>query len=119
MNEFAIPILVDAKVEYTKQLISILKPFIYDGIKSIFEEAKNICTTNKEPGNILLRFQHLLSDIPKWNNEIISKEVERIVTDSGCDWLEDLITAVFVSHTKILTAIQVNKKKKENKSTNT
>ena len=73
MNEFAIPILVDAKVEYTKQLISILKPFVYDGIKSIYEEAIRICSINKEKGNVLLRFQHLLSDIPKWNNEILTK----------------------------------------------
>ena len=59
-------------------------------------------------------FQDLLSQIPKWNQEIIDTEVNRIITDSGCDWLDDLITAVFVSHTKILTSIQVGKRKKKN-----
>ena len=27
---------------------------------------------------------------------------------SSCDWLDDLITAVFISHTKILTSIGTN-----------
>ena len=45
------------------------------------------------------------------NQEIIDKEVNRIVTDSQCDWLDDLITAVFISHTKILASLGNNSKK--------
>ena len=37
-------------------------------------------------------------------------EYVRIKTISKCDWLDDLVTAVFLSHTKILTAIKSNKK---------
>ena len=112
MNDNLVPILVDAKTEYTNQLTSILRPFLYDGIKSIYEDCKNFCKTN-ENNNVLFIFQETLSKIPKWNQEIIDKEVTRIITDSGCDWLEDLITAVFVSHTKILTSIQSSKKRKK------
>ena len=32
-----ITVLVDAKTEYTKQLSNILVPFIYEGIKSIYD----------------------------------------------------------------------------------
>ena len=51
----------------------------------------------------------MLSKIPNWNQEIITAETERIVSCSKCDFLDDLITAVFISHTKILTSIGPNK----------
>ena len=57
-----------------------------------------------------MRFQEQLALIPKWNQEIINEEYERIVEDSKCDWLDELITAIFLSHTKILTAIKTNNK---------
>ena len=33
----------------------------------------------------------------------------RIVSNSSCDYIDDLITAVFISHTKILTSIGPNR----------
>lgn len=111
-NSASFPMLVDAKTEYTKQLTSILKPFLYDGIKSIYDDCKVHCTETNNI-NILLLFQENLSKIPKWNQDIIDTEVKRIIHDSECDWLDDLVTAVFVSHTKILTSIQVRHRKKK------
>ena len=35
------------------------------------------------------------------------------MSGSGCDWLDELVTAVFLSHTKILTAIKKNGKKQK------
>ena len=105
-----ITVLVDAKMEYTKQLTNILVPYIFEGIKSIYETSKGVCNMNKDV-NILMRFQEQLSQIPKWNQEIIDEEYNRIVENSGCDWLDELVTAVFLSHTKILTSIKSNKKK--------
>ena len=104
-----ITVLVDAKMEYTKQLTNIIVPHIFDGIKSIYETSKSVCNLNKD-GNVLMRFQEQLSQIPKWNQEIIDEEYNRIVENSGCDWLDELVTAVFLSHTKILTSIKSNKK---------
>ena len=43
-----------------------------------------------------------------WNNEIIEEETSRIVKVSKCDWLDDLVTAVFISHTRILMSIGPN-----------
>ncbi len=43
MEEGSITVLVDAKEEYTKQLISVFKPSIYQGIRSIYADAKDIC----------------------------------------------------------------------------
>jgi len=106
-------VLVDAKTEYTKQLVNMLKSNIYNGIKSIFDDSKNYCNEKSEPQNILKHFQVLLSYIPKWNQEIIEEETNRIIQNTNCDWLEDLITAVFVSHTRILTSINTGKHKKK------
>ena len=112
MEEHNFTVLVDAKVEYTNQLITILKPTIYQGIKSIYEDSKSHCQENDNINNTLVHFQLLLSLIPKWNQEIINEETKRIMSESGCDWLDDLITAVFVSHTRILTTINNSKQKK-------
>ena len=105
-------VLVDAKTEYTKQLVTILTNSIYKGIYSMYIETKEYCINNNENDKVLINFQYSLSQIPKWNQELINNETERIVNETGCDWLDDLVTAVFVSHTRILTSINNNKNKK-------
>ena len=113
MADTNIAVLVDAKNEYTTQLINLVKPSIYQGIMSIYEEAKDICDQDNNPNNILITFQEQLTQIPKWSTELIQKQYKSLVDDSQCDWIEDLITAVFISHTKVLTI--GHKKKKNNK----
>lgn len=106
-----IDVLVDAKNEYTKQLISILTEPFLNGLISIYDEAKIVC--NEGGYTELQQFQILLSNIPKWTQETLEMECERIVEESHCEWLEDLLTAIFVSHTKILTTIRTNNKNRK------
>ena len=63
MDEGNLAILVDAKTEYTKQLVNIIRPNIFKGIKSIYNNAKE----NDINNDILYKFQIDLSEIPKWN----------------------------------------------------
>jgi hypothetical protein len=105
-------VLADAKKEYTQQLVGVLTPEIYIGIKSIYDAAFSHCKKVKDK-NILKKFQILLSSVPQWNQSKVNDEYLRIVKKSDCDFIEDLITAVFVSHTKVLSSIQI---KKNNKS---
>ena len=107
MEELNTPIFAQAKVEYTAQLIDILYPHIFDGVKSIYNESKLLYQNKKTP--VLLIFRELLERVPIWNSEIINSECSRIVNNSKCDYVDDLITAVFISHTKILTSIGPNK----------
>ena len=102
-----IPVFAQAKIEYTKQLVDVLYPHMYDGIKSIYDESKTIFS-KRTTVPILLIFRELLEKVPMWNNEIIDSECARIIEVSSCDWFDDLITAVFVSHTKILTSTSIN-----------
>ena len=110
MEEFDTRILVDAKEEYSKELIRVLKRYMLEGIESLYSQACELCHKNRS--KTIVTFQDLLEQIPKWNQELIEKETNRIIENSKCEFFEDLITAVFVSHTKILAAIRTNKKNK-------
>ncbi len=99
--------LLEVKQEYTKQLSNLLVPVIYEGLISIYNEAKR---TNNESS--MKVFQILLSRIPNWNQNIVEGEYQRILQKTQCDWLNDLITAVFISHAKILSSIKRTNKNK-------
>ena len=108
MTESYLHILVEAKNEYTGQLASILTSPMYEGIASIYEHAKK----SSKGDNLLIQFQELLSRIPNWNTETLEREFQRIMLFSRCDWISDLITAVFVSHTKVLSSIHLGNKQR-------
>lgn len=99
-------VLIDAKKEYTSQLKKILSINMYEGFLTIYKDAKEIELKNGRTKTILKKFQELLSLIPKWSVQVLSKECERIKLKSGCDWLDLLITAVFVTHSKVLISIK-------------
>ncbi len=114
MEEISINILVEAKTEYTKQLTNTLVPYLYEGIESIYDDSSELANTeNNEEISTLRMFQNLLKRVPKWNQDLIDREIQRILDRSQCVWLPDLIAAVFVSNTKILTAVRVVSSKKK------
>ena len=109
----SISVLVEAKKEYTNQLQQILTPRLYEGFKSIYEDIINLLSEEviekqMQNASIIKTFQKSLKDIPVWNNEMIKNEYSRIEKASNCDYLENLIEAVFISNTKILTSVQIN-----------
>jgi hypothetical protein len=114
-----INILVEAKKEYTNQLQKILTPRLYEGFKSIYEDIINILSKeleeNKTQGSSLIKtFQKMLKEIPQWNQEVIKTEYLRIEKLSNCDYFDNLIEAVFITNTKILTSVQINDSKSLN-----
>ena len=111
MSRYNMNVLADAKEEYTRQLVSVLSPEIYVGIKSIYDAAQNHCNKINDK-NVLKKFQVLLSSVPQWNQSKVDDEFLRIVKKTDCDFIEDLITAVFVSHTKVLSSIKIKKNNK-------
>lgn len=103
--------LVEAKQEYTGYLVSTLTPSMYNGFRDIFEQSKKILNGN----SVFKNFQILMSNVPNWNSYMLDKEVSDITKETGCDWLDNLITAVFVSHSKILTSVKVGNYRPRNK----
>jgi hypothetical protein len=58
----------------------------------------------------LSEFQDSLSQIPDWNLDKVHSETSELLKAIHCDYIEDLITAVFIAHTKILSAIRLHSK---------
>ena len=100
----------DARSEYTKQLCQFLTPVYFKWFIQLLEKARE--TTVNEPRKLLWQFQTYLNDIPEWNMEKLNNEIQGIQTGIGCDYLEDLLTAVFIAHTKVLTAIRLTSRQK-------
>ena len=103
-------VIVEAKNEYTKQLTNLLKPLIYEALIVLYSAAVEQCDSMD---TILDVYHGELSNIPKWNNEVIKKETERI--KESCVYFDDLITAVIISNVKILSSVKVGKSKKKTK----
>ena len=106
----ALSVYSEAKSEYMMQLCSYLTPAYFNFFVELLAQAKGDMKT--EPKKSLWQFQNLLAEIEDWNMERVTREVNEIiqhVAHNGCDFLEDLLTAVFVAHTKVLTSIQLRK----------
>ncbi len=101
----------DARTEYTKQLSIYLVPAYFQFFIELLDKAKQ--NTINEPKKILWQFQTYLNEIHDWNMEKVNNEIQRILTNSGCDYMDDLLTAVFIAHTKVLTAIRLSSNNKK------
>ena len=95
----------DARAEYTKQLCMFLVPAYFQFYIELLDKAKQAMTI--EPKKTLWQFQTYLNEIHDWNMEKVNHEIHKIYTNCGCDYMEDLLTAVFIAHTKVLTAIRL------------
>ena len=103
----------EARTEYTKQLCSILIPSYFQFFLGLLDKAREEVAKTGETKKLLWQFQTYLNDIPEWNMEKVNTEIATLQGGCGCDYLEDLLTAVFIAHTKVLTAIRVSNKQKK------
>jgi hypothetical protein len=115
-EELSANALVDAKNEYTKLLTSYLTPCITEGFISLYEDAKNEKEEKRKDSRYddyseIQIFQDFIKKIPKWNQDIIDKESDRIIQRSKCDWLDRLLYGVFVSNAKVLSIVRIQPKK--------
>jgi hypothetical protein len=99
----------EAKGEYTKQLTLFIVPTYHRFFMECLQQA---ATEEPQAKRQLWKFQELLSQIPDWNMDRVQRETGRLIQEIQCDYLEELLTAVFIAHTKVLTAIRVGNKNK-------
>jgi hypothetical protein len=110
MDNSDISVYGEAKGEYTRQLCVFLVPCLETYFIDLLKEAKsNSQNTNK----VLWNFQTLLQGIPDWNQDKVIRETDKIQKDCKCDYLDELLTAVFIAHTKVLSAIRLTTKQKK------
>jgi len=101
----------DARTEYTKQLSVYLIPAYFQFYVDLLETSRREMAS--EPKRVLWQFQTYLNEIHDWNMERVRHEIQTIQNHCGCDYLEDLLTAVFIAHTKVLTAIRLSTNQKK------
>lgn len=99
----------EAKGEYTKQLILFILPVFHRFFMGCLTQAT---AEEQNTKRLLWKFQEILSQIPEWNMDKVQRETQRLTSEIQCDYLEELLTAVFIAHTKVLTAIRIGNKNK-------
>jgi hypothetical protein len=97
----------EAKAEYTRQLSVFLVPTLETYFLDLLQTSKD---QSPPPQKALWQFLNLLQSIPDWNQDKVNRETEKIQEDCKCDYLEELLTAVFIAHTKVLSAIRLTTK---------
>ena len=100
-------VLVAAKEEYTKQLIYCLQPRIYEILKGVFTQSQN---ENKRNRISFSKFQIELKSVPNWTDYKLEEKIKK--TKESYPYLMDLITAIFVSHVKILACVRLSEDEK-------
>lgn len=113
MDDFIVSNLRESKNEWCCYLVDILTPLLAQGVRSIFQQAYKMCLEKSEVSKYLMTFQNLLSLVSKWNSITIEQERKRIVEQSGCSYLEELIVCVHIIHLKVMTHIRVGNRQKK------
>jgi hypothetical protein len=109
MEDPALSVFSEARHEYMKQLSQYLRqPFLNFFLEQIQIARDEMRET---PKKYLWQFQNRLKAIKEWNIEKVQNEITRIQIASNCDFLEELITAIFIAHTKVMTAIRISSRK--------
>ena len=94
-------IMVEAKKEYMGQLCLIMIPVMIEVFQDMYDEATKISKGRKT----LIMFQKLLKEVPNWSNQMSAQHTSNIA--DRCAWFNDLLAAVFVACTKILSAVRL------------
>jgi hypothetical protein len=112
MDDFNVTNLYESKNEWASRLVNILTPLVSEGFTSILDESYKLCVENDEEEKYLMTFQNMISNIPSWSATTVEEEKDRIISSSGCTYMNDLITCVHVIQLKILTCVRVGHKQK-------
>jgi len=106
----SIGVYAEAKGEYTKQLCQYMLPALQQYFLDMLDDAKQ-----QEPAanKVLVKFQQILEGITDWNVDKVQRETASLSAATHCDYLEELLTAVFIAHTKILSAIRLTTRQKK------
>lgn len=113
MDDFTLQNLNESRNEWVSRLVTMMAPSIFQGLKQIFDDSVKLALSTNQKDKYLMTFQNMLTQIPKWNNDIIEAETERIKETTHCNYIEDLITCVHVIQLKALTCVRVSQNEKD------
>ena len=98
-------IIATAHNEYMDQMNDILLPFLITTFDEMYDRAK----IDSKGKNTLVRFQQYLKDIKSWNQGVLREATDEV--SNSCAYFRELLTAVFVGYTKILSSIRLHASK--------
>jgi hypothetical protein len=99
----------EARNEYLKQLATWIVPYMIQHYRNVWSETARTAG----PQRAMVVFQEKCAEVPKWNQDMIDENVSKLLDSCRCDYLEELMAAVFIAHTKVLIAIRVSSKHKK------
>ena len=102
-----------AKTQLREHLSSLLVGPISEGFWSIYDSAKELCERNGQMDQILRTFQNMLTRIPEWSEATLTTEVDRIVKQTKCSYMDDLLMGVFISYMKAFANLHYRGSKTE------
>ena len=94
-------VLVEAKKEYMGQLCLIMVPAMIETFENLYNESVTMSKGKK----VLIQYQKLLKDVPNWSDTMSKQHSDNIT--NRCAWFSDLLAAVFVACTKILSSVRL------------
>ena len=104
----SVSLYTEARNEYLKQLsLWIVPPLV-----EFFRKEYNTIA-EKDSRKAMGQFQAFCAEVPRWNQDVIDTNTGALLDTCRCDYVEELMTAVFIAHTKMLTAIRVSTKHKK------
>jgi hypothetical protein len=98
----------EARSEYLKQLSSWIVPPL---VEFFMREYTSLAAVKGR--GAMAAFQTFCSEVPRWNQDVIDSNIGVILDNCRCDYVDELMTAVFIAHTKMLTSIRVSGKQKK------
>jgi len=110
MDSDSIGVYGEAKAEYTRQLCIFVVPALETYFLDLLAETKE---AEKNPQRVLWVFQDTLKQFPEWNIDKVASQTEKVIAATKCDYLEEILTAVFIAHTKVLSAIRLTSRQKK------
>jgi hypothetical protein len=77
----------------------------------VFQDMYDEATKLSKGRKTLIMFQKLLKEVPNWSNQMSAQHTSNIA--DRCAWFNDLLAAVFVACTKILSAVRLKSDNKK------
>jgi len=104
----SVSLYTETRNEYMKQLSTWIVPPLVEFFRTEYDRI-----AKKEGRKAMGAFQGFCAEVPRWNQDVIDANIGVVLDNCRCDYVEELMTAVFIAHTKMLTAIRVSTKQKK------
>lgn len=99
----------EARNEYLKQLYTWITPSMIQFYRGLWADALRTGGNQR----VMVVFQERCAEVPKWNQDIIDQHVGKLLDTCRCDYLEELMSAVFIAHTKVLISVRISTRQKK------